>query len=146
MRRSVASLLLLLLPLACALAHAGCGGAAGPRAPQSREEVEAVLAELESFTSELSKRIETAPDPVAGARQAQELLDARKTELRSKVSSLKKSRSFRDDEETRKRVLESEVESVVGLRTRFMSQAADNPDFREKLDALVNDYESLFKE
>jgi hypothetical protein len=146
MRRSAASLLMLLLPLlAGALAHAGCG-AAGPRAPQSREEVGAVLAELESFNAELAKKIEAAPDPVAGARQAQELLDARKVELGSKVASLKKSRSFSEDEETRKRVLESEVESVVGLRTRFMAEAANNPDFRQKFDALVDDYEKLFKE
>jgi hypothetical protein len=148
MRRSAATLLLLLLPLAGVLAQAGCGGggAAGPQAPQSREEVEAVLAELESLTAELTKKIEGAPDRVAGVRQAQELLDARGAGLRPKVSSLKKSRSFREDEETRKRVLASEVESVVGLRTRFMAEAANNRDFHEKLNALLDDYEKLFRE
>lgn len=147
MRRSAATLLLLLLPLAGVLAQAGCGGgAAGPQAPQSREEVEAVLAELESLTAELTKKIEGAPDRVAGVRQAQELLDAREAGLRPKVSSLKKSRSFREDEETRKRVLASEVESVVGLRTRFMAEAANNRDFHEKLNALLDDYEKLFRE
>lgn len=148
MRRSVASLLLV---LAAGLALAGCGNAAPttPSAPQSVEEVEAVLADLESFTGELAKKIEGAPDPLGGVRQAQEFLNARKQELSSKLSSLKKSRSFRESDETRKRVLESEVENVLkvaSLRTKFMGETMNNPAFREQLDALVNDYQTMFKE
>jgi hypothetical protein len=150
MRRSVASSLLLLVLLVGALAHAGCGGEPGtPPAPQSVEEVEAVLAELDSFTAELAKKIESAPEPVEGVRQARGFLDARRGELVPKVSALKKSRSFREDDGTRKRVLESEVENVLkvaGLRTRFMGEAMSNQTFREELDALVTDYQDLFKE
>jgi hypothetical protein len=155
MRRSSApSPLLLVVLLAGGLAHSGCGGGGRgglgtPPAPQSVEEVEAVLAELDSFTAELAKKIESAPDPVAGVRQARGFLDARRGELGPKVSAVKKSRSFSENDETRKRVLQSEVENVLkvaGLRTRFMGEAMSNQPFRDELDALVNDYQSLFKE
>ena len=154
MSRSIASLSLLhVVLLLVGLAHSGCGGGRGGPgklpAPQSVEEVEAVMAELDLFTAELEKKIEAAPDPVAGVRQARELLNARGAELGPKVSAVKKSRSFRENDETRKRVLESEVENVLkvaSLRTKFMGEAMSNQPFREELDALVNDYQNLFKE
>ena len=146
MRRSIAPLL---LALAAGLALAGCGkGAQVPSAPQSAEEVETVLAELDSFNGELLKKIEGAPDPLGGVRQAQEFLNVRKQELSTKFSSLKQSRSFRESDETRKRVLEKEVDGVLkvaSLRTKFMGETMNNPAFREQLDVLVNDYQTLFK-
>ena len=138
----------LLLTLACCLLPAGCGGnkrAAEPGAPDADE----VLAEVNSFTAELMRKVETAPDPSAGLEEAQRLLDGRKDGLAAKISALRRSQSPRADDAARGRLLESEVENVRNvstLRTKFMSEAMRDGRFRERLDRFVGDYESLWRE
>jgi hypothetical protein len=142
----------LLLALACCLASAGCGGGGGKGgAARAGGDAEEVLAEVNSFTAELMRKVETAPDPAAGLAEGQRLLDARGAALASKISALKRSQGGRADDPVRGRLLESEVEnvrSVSTLRTnaKFMNEAMRDAAFRERLDRFVSDYESLWRE
>lgn len=135
-------LMLLLAGSCCALATAGCGaGRDGPRG-------EEVLAEVNSFTSELVRRVEAAPDPSAGVEDAQRFLDSRREELKAKIGAAKKSEQYRRDGALRAKFLESETDNVVvrvaGLRTRHMGRAMSDRAFQSKLDKLVTDYGSIY--
>ncbi len=137
------------LMLAAALAAAGCrGGAAGGEAPAPRTGgVESVLAEVNSFTGELLRKVEGAEDVAAGVAEAQQFLDARRDGLKAKLAEARGSRDFQQDGEARRRMLESEVENthkVAGLKTRFMDRAMSDRAFSRQLDKLVGDYESLY--
>jgi hypothetical protein len=141
----------LALALACALALAGCrpgAGTAESRAP-TRAEADEVLAEVNAFTAELMRKIETAPDPTEGLAEAQGRLDGRKEGLASKIAALKRSGALGEDEEARARLLESEVENVRNvstLRTKYMREAMRDDSFRQRLDRFVGDYEALWRE
>ncbi len=107
----------------------------------------AVLKELDSFTSELVGKVEAARDPVNGLIDAQALLDARKAEFSLKIAAVKHGQKFAQDNELRRRALESEIDNVMrvqGLRTKHLEEAS-NAAFRERLDKLINDYQDLFK-
>jgi hypothetical protein len=121
----------------------------GRRALATEPDVDAALSELDSFTTELLKRIETERDPSSGIAGAQKFFDERKTGMRAKISAVKRSRKFRDSEDVRKRALESEVDNVMrvsGIRTKYMGETMNDATFGTRLDRLINDYQELFKE
>lgn len=136
------------LAVACLIVSAGCR----ERADEVRTDgarADAALAEVSAFTHELVREIESAPDPSAGVAQAHERLNARRAELASKIKRLRESEEFRDDAEVRGRLLAVEVENVnriSNLRTQYMSEAMSDPAFSQRLDALIRDYETLFRE
>jgi hypothetical protein len=140
----------LLFMLACCLAAGACrGGARRDAAAGTADHPEEVLSEVNSFTAELMRKVEAAPDPSAGLAEAQRLLDSRREELAGKVSALKRSPAIQADEEARGRLLESEVENVRNvstLRTKYMSEAMRDGGLRGRIDHFVNSYESLWRE
>jgi hypothetical protein len=149
MRPSFAAILL--VALACCLAFGACRGGTAPRgnATGAANDPEEVLAEVNTFTAELMRKVETSPDPAAGLVEAQRLLDSRRDELAGKVSAVKRSPHLRSDDEARARLLESEVENVrtvSSLRTKYMSEAMRDGGLRERIDRFVNAYESLWRE
>lgn len=149
MRPTLAAILL--FALVCCLSGAACrgdesareaqwGGASGP---------DEVLAEANSFTAELMRKVETARDPAEGLTEAQSLLDSRQENLAARISALKRSRGLREDEDARSRLLECEVENVRNvstLRTKYIAEAMRDDGFRSRLDRFVSDYESLWRE
>ncbi|HZI18597.1 MAG TPA: hypothetical protein VEY09_08370 [Pyrinomonadaceae bacterium] len=140
----------LLVALACALALGACrGGGTARGGGDAAAHPEEVLAEVNSFTAELMRKVETARDPSAGLEEAQQLLDARRDALAARISALKRSPSLRADDEARGRLLESEVENVRNvstLRTKYMSEAMRDGQLRERIDRFVNSYASLWRE
>jgi hypothetical protein len=141
----------LLFVLACCLAFGACRGGTARRdaSASAAAHSEEVLAEVNSFTAELMRKVETAPDPSAGLAEAQRQLDSRREDLAGKISALKRSPELRADEEARGRLLESEVENVRNvstLRTKYMSEAMRDKDLRGRIDHFVNSYESLWRE
>jgi hypothetical protein len=137
------------LALACCLALlAGCGGAGGARQGASAGP-DKVITELSSFTEELARKVETAPEPAAGLAEAQSLLDSRKAGLAAAVKSLKASPEFQKDQEARRKWLEAEVDNttrVSGLKARLIEPAMRDPSLGPRLDKLVADYQELFKD
>ena len=139
MKGKLACVWLLACVCLAALSVAGCR-----REPSA----ETVLAELDSFTTELLKRVNDAADPSAGVDEAQKFLDARRAEMASKIAGVKKSGEFEQNEELRRRMLESEISNgakVSGLQTRYIRRSMDDEAFKEKLERLVNDYQLMFK-
>lgn len=146
--------------LSCALAlllssaAAGCrtgpaagGGANSGGGGADPGTVGGAVAEVNSFTDELLKKIDSSPDPAAGADVAQAFLDARKGEVKARLDAARASREFQESAEARGRLLDAEVtniDRVSSLRTRHLDRWMRDPAFKAKLDRLVSDYDALW--
>lgn len=139
-----------LLAAAGVVSLAGCrGGARAGHAPDEAQDIDAVVAEVGSFTDELLRKVDSAPDVSSGVAEAQQFLDAGRAGLAAKIAAARKGREFQAGGDARGKMMQSEVESVTrvsGLRTRHISRAMSDPDFKAKLDRLVGDYQELFKD
>ena len=110
-------------------------------------EINAALAEVDSFTNELVERIKAAPNPTAGVDDAQAYLDSRKREIKAKASYLARVRGIQVTDETEKKLVATvrrDQMTVASLQSQFMSLSMSNAAFKTKLDKLVNDYLELF--
>jgi hypothetical protein len=109
--------------------------------------VGAAVAEVNAFTDELLKKIDSVPDPAAGADEAQAFLDARKVEVKARLDAARASREFQESAEARGRLLDAEVtniDRVSSLRTRHIDRWMRDSGFKAKLDRLVSDYDALW--
>jgi hypothetical protein len=136
MHKKLASLL-----VACALgaALAGC---------KKDSLVETVLADFQTFTQEIVKRVEAAPTPSAGVDDAQKYFDSRRAEIEGRLQSIKGIHGFQLSEETQKKMTEQltdNVMSVSQLQIKYISQAMRDPAFKSKLSKLITDYQNLIK-
>jgi hypothetical protein len=128
-----------LLVLACMLL-AGC---------KRDAEINAALAEVDSFTNELTERIKAASNPSAGVDDAQAYLDSRKREIKAKASYLARVRGIQVTDETEKKLIETvrrDQMTVVSLQSpsKYMNLTMSDAAFKTKLDKLINDYLELF--
>lgn len=143
-----------LMAFACCAALSACGKRAGddaatPGGAATGDGVDAVVREVGGFTDELERAFESAPQPRDGVDAAQKLLDARRSALASRIAAFKSSQQFRADAEARRKWLEAEVDNtdrVSRLRVKYMDAKMRDPDFKARLDKLVEDYDSLFKD
>ena len=127
-----------LLALVCVL-FAGC---------KKDAEVKTILNEFDTFTDELVKRVDTASDPAAGVDDAQKFFDSKKSELTTKMDTLKSVRGYQVGDETKKMMESSLVEDmkkVVNLQVKYVGTTMRDANFKAKLDKLTRDYQSLFK-
>jgi outer membrane murein-binding lipoprotein Lpp len=129
MYRKFASLLLV---VAC-LSLAGCGN--------KEAQVNSFINEINTFTDELVKKIESAPNPSQGADDAQKYLDSRKADLRAKFDSVKQ---IKVTEETQKKIQTDLFEDGKKLGQAVGKNSSD-PAAREKLAKLVQEYGQLFQ-
>lgn len=142
---------LLIFSLACLLASAGCGGSgAGPSTATGAGsgDVGETIATLNSFTKELTAKVESAEETKAGLADAQKMLDARKTELAARVSAARASTQVKSDASAHGSLLEAEVdntERVHRLQVKYSDASTRDTDFKARLDKLVSDYDSIFK-
>ncbi|MDQ3804696.1 MAG: hypothetical protein M3416_12800 [Acidobacteriota bacterium] len=129
----------LLVAVALGAALAGC---------KKDAQIESVLAELNTFTQEIVKRVESAPNPSAGVDDAQKFFDSRKADMQAKLEALKGVRNFQVSEETRKKMMEQMTEDVMSvskLQIKYIGQSMKDPAFKAKLEKLVGDYQNLLK-
>lgn len=125
------------LVLVMSLALAGCNKDA---------EVNTILVTIDSFTTELVRCIETAPNPNTGVDDAQKYFDSRKADLAARMETLKGLRAYQVSDETKRRVASSLVDdaSKVGnLQIEYVNQSMSDPAFKAKLDKLVKDHQAL---
>ena len=111
-------------------------------------QISSVIDELDSFTTELVKKVESAPNPSAGVDDAQKYFDSKKDDLTAKIATLKGIRGYQVSEETTKKMTASlidDVKRVASLQLKYMSTSMRDPAFKAKLEKLTKDYQSLFK-
>lgn len=111
-------------------------------------EIETIVAELHSFSVELTKKVQSAPTPSAGIDEAQKLMDSRKADLQSKMKSLNGVRGYQVSKETQKRMtdtLSQDARNIAGLQIKYLSVSIRDPAFKGKLDKLIRDYTEIFK-
>jgi len=112
-------------------------------------EVKTILVTIDSFTTELVNRIETASNPSLGVDDAQDYLDRRKTEITAKMDTLKALGGYQVSDETKQKLasgLVDDASKVGNLRIKYVSQSLNDPPFKTKLDKLVKDYQALLAE
>ena len=129
----------LLVALACVALLAGC---------KKDAQVESVLAEFDTFTKEMLAKIDSAPNPSAGADAAQAYMDSKKADMQAKLATLKGLRGFQVSDETQKKMLERMTEnamSVAKLKIKYMNFAMRDPALSAKFDKLNADYLTLLK-
>ena len=134
MKKHLAFLLLLVMSLTLA----GC---------KKDEEVNATLAEFDSFTTEMVKRVESAPTPSAGLDEAQTFFDSKKADIMAKMETLKALRGYQVGDETKQKMMTSlvaDATKVGNLEIEYINLSVSNPVFKTKLDKLVKDYQTLF--
>jgi hypothetical protein len=131
-------ILALLICFAC-LPLAGC---------KKDADAKAILADFDSFTNELVKRVDAASNPADGVDDAQKYFDSKKTEMTGKMEQLKAIRGYQVGEETKKMMEASLVEDakkIANLQVKYMGTSMRDETFKAKLDKLMRDYQSLFK-
>ena len=111
-------------------------------------DVGAVITELDSFTKELVGKVESNPNPSAGADEAQKYFDSRKEEMTKKLASIKDVREAQVSAETKKKMTESftnNVTNVAKLQLTYMNQSMRDPTLRPKLAKLSQDYNAMLQ-
>lgn len=110
-------------------------------------EVNAAIAEIDSFTNEMMNLIQAAPNKSDGVDDAQKYLDSRKREIGLKAAYLARVRGIQVSDETEKKLIETvrrNQTAVTALQSRNMTLAITDAAFKTKLDKLINDYLELF--
>jgi len=129
---------LLVLLLAC-LPLCGC---------KKDAEINSIVTDLDSFTTELVKKVESAPNPSAGVDDAQKFFDSRKADLTAKMTTLKGIRGYQVSEDTKNKMTRSLVDDakrVAGLQMKYVGASMRDPAFKAKLEKLTKDYLDLFR-
>jgi hypothetical protein len=110
-------------------------------------EITAALAEVDSFTNELVRRIHEGPAPAQGVDDAQQYLDSRKREIKNKATLLAHVRGVQVSEETERKLIETvrRNQMMVASLQSHPKLPVNDVAFRTKLDKLINDYLALFQ-
>lgn len=125
----------LLIVLAC-LALAGCG--------KKDSEINNFVTEINTFTDELVKKVESASSPSVGVDEAQKYMDSRKADLREKFNSVKNIGENQVSEETKKKMQDSFYQDGVKVG-QLTAKYGSDPAVRTKLQKLTQDFLELFK-
>lgn len=110
------------------------------------DEMKAVVKDIDAFTTELVRKVESSQASAAGLDEAQKFLDSKKPEIKAKLDSIKNVRGFQVSEETMKTVTESltkNATAVASLQLKYISQSVKDPAIKAKLEKIVNDYRAL---
>ena len=111
-------------------------------------EINSIVTDLDSFTTELVKKVESAPNPSAGVDDAQKYFDSRKADLTTKMTTLKGIRGYQVSEDTKNKMTKSLVDDakrVAGLQLKYVGASMRDPAFKAKLEKLTKDYLDLFR-
>jgi Tfp pilus assembly protein PilP len=125
----------LLLVVAC-LVIVGCG--------KKDDQINSFVTEINTFTDELVKKVESAPNASDGVDEAQKYMDSRKADLKSKFDSVKNIGENQVSEDTKKKMQDSFYQDGVKvgqLQAKYGSDAA----VKTKLQKLTQDFLDLFK-
>jgi hypothetical protein len=105
------------------------------------DEINAVVKELDSFTTQL---VQTADQ--AGPDAAQQFLTTKGKDMKKKIDSIKSVRGFQISAATKQAMtagFSKNVIAVAGLQIRHMQRSVRDPNYKAKLDKLINDYKNM---
>ena len=147
-------LTVVLMAFACCLAFGGCGKKDEPKDESVDKlllatDVDSVVRDVNGFTDELVRTVETAQEPRAGVDAAQKLLDEHRTTLAGRIAAVKSGTQLQRDAAARGRWLEAEVDNtnrIHGLGSKLFDATMRDPELKARLDKLVADYDSMFKD
>lgn len=124
-----------LLILAC-LALAGCG--------KKDDQINSFVNEINTFTDELVKKVDSAATPSEGVDEAQKFMDSRKADLKAKFDSVKNIGENQVSEETKKKMQDSFYQDGVKVG-QLQAKYGSDPAVSTKLKKLTQDFLDLFK-
>lgn len=108
-------------------------------------EVNSFVTDMDKLTGEIVKAVDEKP--ATGVDRAQQLLDARKTEMKANFEKLKDVRGFQLSEEMKKKFTDAitkNVEAVNTLQIKYVEESIEDQSFGQKLKKLSTDYNSIF--
>ena len=117
----------------------GCGGV------KRDAEVKSFVADIDQVAIDIARAVEEKPE--TGVDRAQQLLDAKKPELKAKFESLKDLRGYQISDGTTKEFADAvarNVEKVGDLQIKYAEKSLDNEKFGQKLSKLSEDFNSIF--
>lgn len=112
------------------------------------DEVNRVIKDLDTFTTEMLGKLSTAKDPATGVNEAQNYFNAQKADLQKKFDTIKEVRGYQISETTKKQMEESltkNLTSVASLQVTYINQTMTDKRFAAGLEKLINDYQQIFK-
>ena len=130
------TLFVLILTLVVALS--GCG-------VKRDAEVKSFIADIDQVALDIARAVDEKPE--TGVDRAQQLLDARKPELKKKFESLKDLRGYQVGENTTKEFADAVArnsEKVLNLQVKYAERSLDDEKFAQKLTKLSDDFNSIF--
>jgi PBP1b-binding outer membrane lipoprotein LpoB len=131
---------IMLVLLAICLLLAGC---------KKDTQINALVADVDAFTTELVTRVDSAANPAAGVDDAQKYFDSKKAEMTAKIATLKGVHGYQVSEETTRKMTASLIEDankVAKLQIKYISLSLYDPVFKGKIEKLTRDYQALFKQ
>jgi hypothetical protein len=108
-------------------------------------EINSFVVELDKLSAEIVRTVDEKPT-AQGVDQAQQLLDARKTELKASFEKLKDARGFQVSEEAKKKFTDAitkDVSEVNSLQIKHAGKTVTDKSFGEKLSNLSADFNSI---
>ena len=126
----------LLLVLACLALLAGCG--------KKDDQINSFISDINSFTDELVKKVQDAPNPSQGVDDAQKFLDSRKSDIRSKFDSIKNIDENQVSEDTKKKLSDNMFQDGMKVG-QLQAKYGSDPAVSSKLQKLMQDFQDLFK-
>jgi uncharacterized lipoprotein YehR (DUF1307 family) len=130
------TLFVLIFTLVAALS--GCG-------VKKDADVKSFIADIDQMALDISRAVDEKP--ATGVDRAQQLLDARKPELKAKFQTLKDLRGYQISEDTTKEFSDAvtrNVEKVGNLQIKYAEESAENAKLGQKLTKLADDFNSIF--
>jgi len=126
----------LLLVLACLAMLAGCG--------KKDDQISTFISDINSFTDELVKKVDAAPNPSQGLDDAQKYLDSRKSEIKGKFDSIKNIGENQVSEDTKKKLQENMFQDGMKVG-QLTAKYGSDPALSPKVQKLTQDFQDLFK-
>ncbi|PYS52756.1 MAG: hypothetical protein DMF68_00905 [Acidobacteria bacterium] len=126
----------LVLVLACLALLAGCG--------KKDDQISTFISDVNSFTDELVKKVDAAPNPSQGLDDAQSYLDSRKSEIKGKFDSIKNIGENQVTEDTKKKLQENMFQDGMKVG-QLTAKYGSDPELSPKVKKLTQDFQDLFK-
>ena len=130
------TLFVLIISLVAALS--GCG-------VKRDSEVKSFVADIDQMAIDIARAVDEKPK--TGVDRAQQLLDARKPELKAKFENLKDLRGYQISEGTTKEFADAvarNTEKVGNLQIKYAEESVDDEKLGQKLTKLAGDFNSIF--
>jgi Tfp pilus assembly protein PilP len=126
----------LLLALVCLSLVAACG--------KKDDKLNSFMTDFNSFTDEIVKKVDSAPNPSQGVDDAQKYFDSRKAEMQDKIKSVKDIGENQVSEDTKKKVIDGFTQDATKMSGLAQKYGSD-PAVATKIQKLLTDYQALLQ-